>query len=201
MTKIGIIIWRMNPPHVGHVSLIKKSLDENPHTLLFIAIKKERDEDNPFSTSKIKELLGLIFGKEMKEKTLIIDEIDDVPSDKIWVKNISEKIECILNKNLYILSSCSTPSPKGRGLGWGLSEITFYWWDLSQDTAIICVKKYTHFFQKYKVSFEESGRYEKTIRVDGEEIEISWTNLRQALREWKKEIVEKMLDERIYDRI
>ena len=181
MRKTGIIIWRMNPPHIGHIFLIKKSLNENPHTFLFIATKKEsKNEKDPFPASKIKEFLGLVFEKEIEEKILIIDEIEDTPSDKLWVKNIFEKI-----KSFVIFKS----------------EITFYWWDISRDSAIICIKQYIDIFRVYKVNFEELNRYKNTIKIGEEEIKISWTNLRQALKEWKKEIVEKMLDEKIYKNI
>jgi nicotinamide-nucleotide adenylyltransferase len=89
----GIIIGRMNPPHIGHVELIKKSLQENDSTYVYIGIKKQSDERNPFSFEEIKIFLLLIFSKEVQESILKIDFIGDVDTDREWAENIFEKIK------------------------------------------------------------------------------------------------------------
>jgi len=168
-----IIIWRMNPPHIWHQELIKISFRENDITLVFIGTKKVKDNKNPFSFEQIKKWLSLVF--ETSKPHIFIDEIKDNPSDKNWVLSLIKKIE-----------------DKKTG-----KNIVFYWWDLENDYAINCIKSYSELFQGYNISYEELDRKEMKVNIAGQDIDISGTNVRLALKGKNNEVIDKMVDKRI----
>jgi len=202
---LWIVVWRMNPPHVWHIELIKKSLKDNKYTLLFIWTKGKKDSKNPFWFDEIKYFLQLIFSSEIKNKLLIIDEIKDVSWDDIWVKNLFQKIK----HNCFAKTSCSIPSPLGGGLGRGnrkffnfltlsnIKNIIFYGGDLKNDYAVLCIKKYISFFEWYKILFKELYRYKKVININWKKINISSTNLRKALNDSDSDVFSEMIDKRM----
>jgi len=64
MEKIGIVLGRFSGPHLGHVSLLKKSINENDKTYLVIITgnKTSMDKDrNPLSFEVKKELFQYNF--------------------------------------------------------------------------------------------------------------------------------------------
>lgn len=179
MTNTGIIIGRMNPPHVWHSALIKKSLRENDKTYIFIGVKKQRDKKNPFEFLQISKWISLIFADALKEEKLFIHSIEDHPSDIVRTKKLWEKV-----KNLS----------KSK-------NITFYWGDLNNDYAITCIQEHIWVFQEYNIKFWEQDRFDSKITINGQNMDISSTLLRQALKVKNKEIVDKIVDKKIVSQI
>ena len=157
MQKIWIFIWRLNPPHIWHIKVIKTSLKDNDKTIIFLWSSNITDKKNPFSYEDRKNFLEKIF----KNKSLIIDFIEDFPSDEIWCKKLWKKIKKYL-KNREV-------------------KITFYWWDFKNDSAIIAIKYNLKHLWFENIDFFEV--YRKNILLPTWE-EISSTNLRNHLENW-----------------
>lgn len=157
MQKIWIFIWRLNPPHIWHIKVIKTSLKSNNKTIIFLWSKDIIDNKNPFSYEDRKLFIENIF----KNKNLIIDFINDYPTDEEWIKKIWEKIKkySINNEN----------------------KITFFGWDFENDSAIIAIKNNLKYLWYENIDFFEV--YRKNILLSTWE-EISGTNLRQHLENW-----------------
>lgn len=174
-SRIGIIIWRMNPLHIWHQELISMSLKNEDKTLIFLWSSKYRKNKNPFSYEERKNFIEMVFPKQIYKNQLIILEIHDQESDLCWIKSLIYQIG-----NIYT----------GE-------HITFYWWDLKNDYAISCIRMYKKYFQWYIIWFHQVDRYIKTIYVCGQKLDISGTAIRKALKEWNRQIVDKMVDKKI----
>lgn len=156
MQKIWIFIWRLNPPHIWHIKVIKTSLKENDKTIIFLWSSNIKDDKNPFSYEERKFFLQKIF----KNKNLIIDYLEDYPSDEIWCKKLWEKIKNHISNREY--------------------KTTFFGWDFKNDSAIIAIKNNLKYLWFENIDFFEV--YRKNILLPNWE-EISSTNLRKYLTE------------------
>ena len=158
MQKIWIFIWRLNPPHIWHIKVIKTSLKKNDKTIIFLWSKNLINDKNPFSYEQRKFFIEKIF----KDKNLIIDYLEDYPTDEEWTKKLWEKIK---------------KYTKNRE-----DEITFFGWDFENDSAIIAIKNNLKLLYFENIDFFEV--YRKNILLPNWE-EISSTNLRKYLTEKK----------------
>lgn len=158
MQNIWIFIWRLNPPHIWHIKVLKTSLKNNEKTILFFWSTNLIDEKNPFLFEERKTFIEKIFKKEIFSKKLIIDYLEDSPSDELWTQKIWEKINSHINTNN--------------------SKITFFWWDFENDSAILVIKKYLKCLKIENINFFEVYR-KKILLPNGEE--ISSTQVRNSL--------------------
>ncbi len=71
----------MNPPHIGHIRLIKNALKENSKVILFLGSANVVDEKNPLSFEERKYILETYFKEEIKSGRLVISYVDDVNDD------------------------------------------------------------------------------------------------------------------------
>ena len=81
---LWIFIGRMNPPHIWHIRVIEKALKENSKVLILLWSNWKINSENPLSFENRKILLEKYFW----ENILIIKNIKDNKSNKIWVENI-----------------------------------------------------------------------------------------------------------------
>lgn len=176
--KIWIIIWRLNPPHIWHMRIIEKSFIENDKTIVFLWSSNIFNEKNPFNYEKRKNFLEILY---WDNKNLIIDNLDDFENDIDWIISLKEKIEkYFLDKNI---------------------NITFYWWDFINDYAINVLKKYIDLLWFTNILFKEINRNDIKIKIDNKLVEISSTNVRDALKIKNIKLLEKLLDKKILDLI
>ena len=84
MTSLGLIIWRFQPLHSGHMLLIERSLSENPATLILIGSSNKKDNKNPYSYEERKAFILWEFPK----KKLSISPLPDFPDNQDWVDHI-----------------------------------------------------------------------------------------------------------------
>jgi bifunctional NMN adenylyltransferase/nudix hydrolase len=99
---LGLFIWRLNPPHIWHIWIIKRALKENNKVLVLLWTPLSKDQNNPFDFKQREALLDLSFKNENNLKIL---ELKDNKSDLIWIENLKEIISSnyreINNINLY----------------------------------------------------------------------------------------------------
>ncbi len=167
MNTIWIIIWRLQPPHVGHTTLIDKALQENDIVLILLWGNWKTDENNPLDFEKRDELLQIQY----PDQDLMIDYILDQKSDESWVDTISEKIHTF---GLY-------------------DTVTFYAGDLKNDSAIQAIKQYEKNLFIDHIKYHEIPRGNVTTLYDWEQTPISATLVRKAISDWRFEDIKRAI--------
>jgi len=90
---IGVYWGRFNPPHKGHLQLIRKILKEVDSLIIVIGSSQEKNtKRNPFSGKERKEMMEAYL-KEIKidMKRVKVIPIKDKTSHKIWFKELISK--------------------------------------------------------------------------------------------------------------
>ncbi len=175
---IWILIWRLNPPHIWHMKILDESLKNNSNTLLFLWSSNILDKNNPYSYNERKDMINILY---WNKSNLIIDNIDDFPSDKDWILNIKSKLDkYIKNKQ---------------------PNLIFYGWDFENDYALIVLKKYISLLWFENIFFKEIKRKDITINYNNKEIEISSTKVREVIDNKDKKLLEKLVDMRIINNL
>lgn len=134
---VWVIVWRFNPLHIWHISLINTSLSKCDKTIIIIWSANIVNENNPLSKDERKKIIESEFGNN-----LVIDYLDDYESDIEWIKNL----KIILDKNNFLED-----------------KISFFWWDLKNDFAIKVINSYIDKFNSEKITFFEKNRLEIPI--------------------------------------
>lgn len=174
---LGIYIGRLNPPHIWHIWVIDKALEENEKVLILLWTWKKIDKKNPFNFEERKDLLDHVYGKINKLKIL---ELKDKYSDLEWIKDILNIVWKYWN--------------------W-IKNINFYWWDFENDSAYLVMKQYEVEFKNYNITYKEISRKLSLIEHNWKKYEVSATNLREALRNKDFNLSEKFCDKQNYEKI
>lgn len=174
--KVWIFIWRLNPPHLWHLEIIKKSLETDDKTMVILGSSNIFDERNPFSVEQRKRMLEMNFSVN----SLIIDSMSDKESDLDWVLGIKN----IILKNIK-----------------NIREISFYGWDFKNDSAIIVLKQFTNHIWFQNIKFIEYNRKKLYFVYDWEKIYYSSTLVRDAIIKKDKSLLKKLLSPEIYKNI
>lgn len=175
--KIWILIWRLNPPHIWHMRILKDSFKNNEKTILFLWSANVSDDKNPYSYHQRKGFINKLYCDE----NLLIKSLDDVSKDEEWVKLINEKLQ-----EFWILKN---------------DEITFYGWDFKNDYAILILKKYEQLLGFDIVNYKEISRKNHYIDSSNCKKWVSSTLVREAIKTNNKELLEKLVDKEIYNNI
>lgn len=175
--KLWLFIGRMNPPHLWHLSTIDKMLKENDFALILVGTMKYRNDKNPLEYNQIKNILSqkYLFNNKLK-----IVELKDDASDIVWIYSIY--------KILY------------ENFPW-LYDVNFYFWDIKNDSAYKVLYKNQYHLPNYNINFIENPRIGSFVKFWNEKIELSSTNFRKALREWKYDLASKFCDEKMFEEI
>lgn len=171
--KIWVFIWRLNPPHLGHLNTIEKSLKQDDKTIVILWSANIIDENNYFRVEDRKEMLKLNF----PNNSFIIEEIEDVESDREWVKYI---------KNIIFNSA------------WKISEISFYGWDFENDSAIKALKQYEEELWWKKINYIEYSRKNMCFDHNGEVCYYSSTLVRKSIKNNDMKLLEKLLSKGVF---
>ena len=172
MQKIWIFIGRMNPPHLWHLNTIKKSIEENDKTIVFLWSANIKDSRNPYSFKEREKLLDNIYVNEIKSWKLIINLLNDQPSDKKWVNNLYSNITNLLKNNN--------------------SDFNIYCWDKKNDYAIKAIEENIN-----ELNFKNI----KIIEISRKNIDISSTTIRELIDKGKFEKIKNLVDNNVYNYI
>ncbi len=175
--KIWIFIGRFNPPHKWHLNTIKKSLKFNDLTIVILGSANVFDKLNPFDVITRWQMIEEYF--ENNEK-LILESIDDVDSDKDWVSEIWDIIN-IYNENL--------------------AELSIYWWDFENDSAINVLKEFEGELWNYNKNFVEFNRYDHSFKHNWETKYYSSTLVRECLEKKDHELLKQLIPNNILKKI
>ena len=108
--KYTVFIGRFQPPHVGHLYVAKRALQE-PNSKLIIAIgsaNRPRRVNNPFTYSERVMLWESILPEELKDRVIYISLDDKDYMDQAWVFQVKHRVtEAIIrdgcaNPDIYI---------------------------------------------------------------------------------------------------
>lgn len=176
---LWVMIWRLNPPHIGHIRVIKKAIRENAKLLLFLWSANKLDEKNPFSANERLFFLNFYFKDEIKSGKLTIGTLNDVWDYQKWVTN------------LWIEISSIFPDFKWK--------INIYWWNMKADMAINAISQYQDNLWLENINYREIEREDFFINHNWEKIEISATSVRNALNTWNDELAKKLMNNELSD--
>lgn len=85
--KVGLVIGRFQPFHLGHKYLIEKALEHADKIIIGIGSSNITDTNNPYALSIRKAFLKQFIQQENLEKRIIkIASIKDTPDDNEWYK-------------------------------------------------------------------------------------------------------------------
>lgn len=90
----ALFVGRFQPLHKGHEETIRKLLKEYEKVIVLIGSKqKKRTQSNPFSYEERKEMLEIVFSKEINDGKIVISGIEDLESDEEWANKIIENYD------------------------------------------------------------------------------------------------------------
>ena len=148
---LWLYIWRFQPFHNGHKSIVDTMLEDNERNLILIGINWENtSKENPFTYSK---RLGFISETYKDTVWLDISPLIDNASDKRWVQQIL---------GMWLIQKSG--------------HIKLYCWDKSKDSAVQVIKQFLPLFAWKKLEIIEIDR--NIIPISGtqvrHEIELEW---------------------------
>lgn len=104
--KIGLVIGRFQPFHLGHKYLIEKALTISDKIVVGIGSPNVSDEKNPYDLSTRKKFLAeFIKRANIEDKVLKIVSIPDVPDDNEWLSIANKKtgkVDVVIGDNEWV---------------------------------------------------------------------------------------------------
>ncbi len=89
---VGVYWGRFNPPHKGHLSVIRKLKDKCNLVVAIGSSEHKNEKTNPFSGSERKEMM-VSYLKESKIKGVRVVTLDDGESESWAVDNLIKKVK------------------------------------------------------------------------------------------------------------
>lgn len=90
--KIGIVIGRFQPFHLGHKYLIEKAIKQCDQIIIGIGSSNITDDKNPFLINKrIKMVEEFVSHEKLEGKIKKIVSIEDDPDDDVWLEKLLKK--------------------------------------------------------------------------------------------------------------
>lgn len=91
--KLGVIIGRFQPFHLGHAWLLKQALKRFKEIIILVGSPNIKNDDNPWDLElRIKMIEKFLTAENIEKKVLKIDSIEDVPDDNEWLEIALKKI-------------------------------------------------------------------------------------------------------------
>jgi len=92
--KIGLLIGRFQPFHLGHLYLLKKSFEFIDKLVIGIGSASIYDKNNPLSSWQRRLILKKVIEKEsLSEKIIKIVELEDFFNDENWLENVKKQVD------------------------------------------------------------------------------------------------------------
>ena len=89
MTKTAVFLWRFQPFHIWHMSIVDRIFQQDFERLLLIigSADKFGTEENPRNVQEREEIIRASIPLELQEK-IDITSLADVPDDDVWCENL-----------------------------------------------------------------------------------------------------------------
>ena len=91
MSKTAVFLWRFQPFHIGHMSIVDKIFQSDFERLLLIIGSSDKSwtDENPWTLQEREEIIRASIPLELQEKIDIL-WLDDVPDDDVWCENLKQ---------------------------------------------------------------------------------------------------------------
>jgi len=87
--KVGIVIGRFQPFHIGHKHLVNAALAASDRVILVVGITGTRpDTRNPLSYESVRRLIKASFTQVENDKLVIVGLEDEPYNDELWCNNL-----------------------------------------------------------------------------------------------------------------
>lgn len=151
MQTLWLYIWRFQPFHNGHKSIVDTMLNENEKNLILMWVSGTGlTEENPYTYEKRLEFLTELY---KDTHNLDMCPLIDMDSDKRWVQQMLAI--CYIQK---------------------VDHIKLYCWDEKEDSAIQVIKTHQNLFAGKKLEIIEISR--NKLPISGtqirHEMKIEW---------------------------
>lgn len=91
--KLGLVVGRFQPFHLGHRYLIKRALEFCEQITIGIGSSNRKDVDNIFTYSQREKAISIFLEQEdLKSRVKKIFPIPDVPSDEEWLRLVLKRV-------------------------------------------------------------------------------------------------------------
>lgn len=104
--KVGVVVGRFQPFHLGHKYLIEKALQKADYLIIVIAATNLSDQDNPYDSNKRKSFIKQFIKHEgLQDKILKIVSLKNVPDDSVWLKDLLKltgKVDVVIGDNEWV---------------------------------------------------------------------------------------------------
>lgn len=104
--KVGLVIGRFQPFHLGHQYLIEQALKHADKLTIGVGSSNIEDENNPYNVGQREEFVKEFLKQEgLEDRVIKIVYIPDVPDDEEWFR-IAEKltgeIDVVIGDNSWV---------------------------------------------------------------------------------------------------
>ncbi len=91
MSKTAVFLWRFQPFHIGHMSIVDKIFQNDFERLLLIIGSSDKSwtDENPWTLQQREEIIRASIPLELQEKIDIIG-LEDVSDDDVWCENLKQ---------------------------------------------------------------------------------------------------------------
>ncbi len=159
MQTLWLYIWRFQPFHNGHKSIVDTMLEDNEKNLILMWVSGTKSlEENPYTYEKRLEFLSETY-KDVHN--LDIAPLIDMESNKRWVQQMLAI--CYLQK---------------------ADHVKLYCWNKKQDSAVQVITQYENLFEWKKLEIIEIDR--NKLPISGTQIRHE---IRQQWKESIKKLV------------
>ncbi|GHV12009.1 ADP-ribose pyrophosphatase [Fibrobacterales bacterium] len=122
MNDFLIYIGRFEPPHCGHLSIIRRALEQTNRLLLFIGSHEVcRSLRNPFTTAERIEMLKISLTESEISQIDFIPIHDSNYNYREWVKEVNHLVACAIDKN-----GCTSAKPNIGIIGHKKDDTSYY---------------------------------------------------------------------------
>lgn len=95
MSKVGVFIGRMQPPHKSHIAIIQKAFNENNIVIVLLGSSNQYPTiKNPFTFEERKVMIERSIDENQHHKLWIVP-LEDHPSDSVWAGAVQESVKRI----------------------------------------------------------------------------------------------------------
>lgn len=144
--KIPVYLWRFQPFHSGHRSIVDKILAEYPSMIMIIgSSEKSWQDENPWNYFKRIEIIGESLPEEVMDR-ITMYPLNDTPDDDEWccdLKKIIPDNSIVYTGNEWVRGICEKYNIETEWItptidisGTKIREMVWKWEDVSEWTKI-----------------------------------------------------------------
>ncbi len=104
--KVGLVIGRFQPFHLGHQYLIEQALKHAEKLIIGVGSSNVEDENNPYNVGQREEfVMEFLKQEKLSDRIIKIVYIPDVPDDEEWFKiayKLTGDVDVVIGDNSWV---------------------------------------------------------------------------------------------------